>query len=751
MNGTIAPNLFDRLASRWGRATKATPQPGQLYRAESGPGGLPTYPMAFTGWPDRSQDPTRRVTTDLERAKIATTTSAVYTAINTIAQEISAAELRVTERAGEEVVDVENHPLELLWQSPNPFMSRSFFVQYWTWQLLLFGKAFIYLAPRGGSIGELWPVPSAFMRADPDPAGFIGRYLLQVDASKVPTPIDARYIVYSRLPHPFDPHDGLSPLAAAFTAVQTDNAMAGWNLAGFSRDNARPSAVISTKPEMQDVDFQRFRTEMLDFYGSGQRKTLIARGGDVDVKLLAYSPEQMQFGALRDKSTQEIHRVFGIPDGYFSEKSNRANSGHATSVLTNTVIWPKLVMLGEDFTSQCGRWWFPGVTIGFDDIREEDRQLQLQEFQAYQAVLTVNELRQRIKVEPFPDDDPRGVMLIVEVAKGTPSQGSPAEAIVTDNMAEAEAAAPPPEPEAPPPMDEPPPTPAAAMPVEAEAPEAPALPEGKALDLSRWEAKAIKALKAGRPASVPFHPDALDATEAAPLVTGLATAATREEVAALFDAARFRAEAKKAGLTPAEQGLSDTLADLLGKAGAQAARTILNGGSVDLSGLSDSLRAALVPALTAVVLERTQALETELGTGADVDPAPWVADYVPTLTAELNQTTVAAIAAVTATPGMDRAALVTALQGAFGARRAETIALTSITEANSQAVRGVGGYLASQGVDIEYVWQTNNDEMVCLICGDLDGTVVSADELPPAHPRCRCGAGARVKRGQEDA
>lgn len=101
-----------------------------------------------------------------------------------------------------------------------------------------------------------------------------------------------------------------------------------------------------------------------------------------------------------------------------------------------------------------------------------------------------------------------------------------------------------------------------------------------------------------------------------------------------------------------------------------------------------------------------------------------------------------------ATPGADREALLAMLEPAFGRRRAETIAITSATEAATAGARAYRDLLREQhGLDYELVWYTSADERVCPICGALhqrrERDWASYAGGPPAHPRCRCGVGLR--------
>jgi hypothetical protein len=100
-----------------------------------------------------------------------------------------------------------------------------------------------------------------------------------------------------------------------------------------------------------------------------------------------------------------------------------------------------------------------------------------------------------------------------------------------------------------------------------------------------------------------------------------------------------------------------------------------------------------------------------------------------------------------ATEGADRAALVRALEPAFGRTRAETIAITAATEAATQGARAYRDMLDREyGLQYEMIWYTAADERVCPICGALHGKRESdwnGLPGPPAHPRCRCGVGLR--------
>jgi len=76
----------------------------------------------------------------------------------------------------------------------------------------------------------------------------------------------------------------------------------------------------------------------------------------------------------------------------------------------------------------------------------------------------------------------------------------------------------------------------------------------------------------------------------------------------------------------------------------------------------------------------------------------------------------------------------------YGPVAAEAISITEVTTAHGAGESGVIAGLALLGVLTEEVWQTQEDERVCKICGPRHDKPrgVNWTSPPPAHPRCRC-------------
>jgi hypothetical protein len=79
----------------------------------------------------------------------------------------------------------------------------------------------------------------------------------------------------------------------------------------------------------------------------------------------------------------------------------------------------------------------------------------------------------------------------------------------------------------------------------------------------------------------------------------------------------------------------------------------------------------------------------------------------------------------------------------YGPRRAAMIARTEVTRAAVEGERGIASELRREGINMIEIWETRNDERVCIICGPRhgkkEGDGWTKHDGPPAHVNCRCG------------
>lgn len=99
--------------------------------------------------------------------------------------------------------------------------------------------------------------------------------------------------------------------------------------------------------------------------------------------------------------------------------------------------------------------------------------------------------------------------------------------------------------------------------------------------------------------------------------------------------------------------------------------------------------------------------------------------------------------------GLTRGQLEDMLLPTFGPIRAEMIAVTEVTRASVEGEMELWNELKEMGFEMDVIWMTDNDELVCDICYPLNETKQGEawTDPPPAHPRCRCTVGLQIKGG----
>jgi len=204
----------------------------------------------------------------------------------------------------------------------------------------------------------------------------------------------------------------------------------------------------------------------------------------------------------------------------------------------------------------------------------------------------------------------------------------------------------------------------------------------------------------------------------------------------------------------AERRIKQRVAEVLKGRVEQAKEAVQRGEEFDYDGLAEELRAAVLPELSALVVDNALRLSVEVGIG--FDPAVinelavnWARDYSFELVKGLTDTTRKVLAQATesfiSTPGMTIGDIEKLIEPAFGSVRAEMIAVTETTRAYSAATNELQGLLQQQvpGLIVTKTWLTANDDLVCPICAPLHGKpesewIMEHPTGPPGHVNCRC-------------
>ncbi len=318
----------------------------------------------------------------------------VYIAISRIAEAAALVPLHVYRLRGEERLEVERHPLEVLLDAPNPYLSRFELLEQTVGMLELTGNAYWFLA--GGAAGvptQIWPLRPDRVSIVPDPEHYVKGYLYELDGQRIP--LEVAEVVHFKRWHPTNDYYGLSTLEAARVAVSSDKAMAEWNRNTFGQDNGVPAGIVAVKDYVSDADFERLKREWRQSYGGPQRRTAFLRGGGIEWQNIGLSHTDLDFLKGREAHRNEILNLFGLPVGLVSENATEANARVAERMFIERTLWPKLVRLSQKITQELLPFW-PGEHVAeFEDIRPTDTQARLDEIRTAYPLLSINELRQR--------------------------------------------------------------------------------------------------------------------------------------------------------------------------------------------------------------------------------------------------------------------------------------------------------------------------------------------------------------------
>jgi hypothetical protein len=180
----------------------------------------------------------------------------------------------------------------------------------------------------------------------------------------------------------------------------------------------------------------------------------------------------------------------------------------------------------------------------------------------------------------------------------------------------------------------------------------------------------------------------------------------------------------------------------------------------------------LLPFLERVAMASAEQLLTEMTIGVDwalvnQAAADWARSYSTLLAGQIDQTSRTAIASSIRNSiasffeeGLTHGELIARLEGdsaleklfardvrdrlgrVYGPYRAEMIAVTETTRAAVEGERLTVREIEKYGFRMIEIWQTSNDDRVCIICAPRhnkkEGDGWNKYDGPPAHVRCRC-------------
>jgi len=235
------------------------------------------------------------------------------------------------------------HPALDLWNKPNPFMTRSLFVESFQQHFELIGEA-DWLVSRVDGFTlplELWPIRPDRLTPDPDPETFLTGWTYNAFGNSVDLGLDE--VIQIRSPNPVDPYRGLGPVQTLLIELENVTNAAEYNRRFFLND-ATPGGIIETPDELSEPRYrqmlERWREQHRGVHNA--HRVAILEGGMRWVDR-SFSMRDMQFVQMRQVDRDIIREAYGFPKPLLGETvSVRAEAEASEYIFSKWLLLSRL-------------------------------------------------------------------------------------------------------------------------------------------------------------------------------------------------------------------------------------------------------------------------------------------------------------------------------------------------------------------------------------------------------------------------
>lgn len=282
-------------------------------------------------------------------------------------------------------------------------------------QLLITGECFVYLArTSNGTVKETQILPGSAIQVIPGKEG-IKRYDYRPDGQNDPIKIRSENMIFFRYDDPRDALRGVSPLAAAWREIQTDNSMQDYRKAFF--DNAAiVGGILTTNMPANAEQLRQWSEDFTDkFSGAKNSGKTPALAGGLEYQRAGATPQEIDFGNVGAIPESRICMAFGVSPILIAAKIGLDRSTYSNAKEAKALFWedttiPEMGMLEDELTvglTQLGDPNFCQFDIsrvpGLDGHREK---VQLRTKDGLiNGAITVNEYREQNGLNTVPDGD----------------------------------------------------------------------------------------------------------------------------------------------------------------------------------------------------------------------------------------------------------------------------------------------------------------------------------------------------------
>lgn len=243
--------------------------------------------------------------------------SIVLACVGWICRNFPEAPVKLEQKKGTDWEIVDDHDMLDLLERPNPFYSGVAMWHATLFDWTVYGNAYwIKVKSRGGKLLQLWYTPQSLIRPVADDKKFIKGYEYCPPGYE-PIKLDVEDVVHFR--NGIDPRDirmGRSPLMSLFREIFTDDEAANFTaslLANFGVPGVIIApAAMNGSPFQLEIDAESIKEEYMRGFGGDKRGEPMILTAPTDIKVLSFSPQQMDVKSLRRVPEERVTAVLGL-------------------------------------------------------------------------------------------------------------------------------------------------------------------------------------------------------------------------------------------------------------------------------------------------------------------------------------------------------------------------------------------------------------------------------------------------------
>ena len=326
-------------------------------------------------------------------------------AVEILGNDVGTAKFNVKRYRGENVIDIDNHPFELLLRNPNPVDSGLEFARDTVSNYKLNGNAVWWLnrADQFSIPDEIWTIPFSMIKPIPDKFMYISHYEYYPGDGSV-IPLHTWEIVHFKTYNPNNRFIGLSPLESLIETIQGALGMRRTSRTTYMDYNGSPPSILAFKDYPANDIWANIKEEMRQAAVRNQMMMLRGVGDGVTWLSRAMTSKDADFIASLKQSTTDIfNRMCPGLVAMLSENATEANALAARATYSEKTLWVMMEAIAQKVTSDILPAYGIKLVGMFDDPRVVDRKLELEEQSTYERTHTIGEVRKE-----YYQDDPLG-------------------------------------------------------------------------------------------------------------------------------------------------------------------------------------------------------------------------------------------------------------------------------------------------------------------------------------------------------